>query len=54
MTSTKRKSRIIQEMQETIAGLNKHGVISKKRALEPAYQPSKNGKLGTKNLAAHL
>lgn len=34
MTSTKRKSRIIEEMQETIAGLNKNGVISKKRALE--------------------
>ena len=34
MATVKRKSRIIEEMQETIAGLNKSGVISKRRMLE--------------------
>ena len=34
MTTVKRKSRIIEEMQETLAGLNKSGVISKRRMLE--------------------
>ena len=34
MVTTKRKSRIIEEMQETIAGLGSAGVISKRRMLE--------------------
>lgn len=34
MATVKRKSRIIEEMQETIAGLSKSGVISKRRMLE--------------------
>ena len=34
MVTTKRKSRIIEEMQETIAGLGSAGVISKRKMLE--------------------
>ncbi len=34
MVTTKRKSRFIEEMQETIAGLGSAGVISKRKMLE--------------------